>query len=182
MTMKYEQDRLDAVQHVRDQLQPVLGRGVAGRVKAYKDGTLHVEATLSAAFMAWLIDTVLVNGTAVGLAVLYYVRGIDPNKGAGAFVIAISLFFILPLLYGWFYGNGRGVGALLTGTRLVRAKDGSRVGLRKAGWAMLIRTLLMPLAFLAAVGGDTDGPGVVRVSIDVEATAQLQTTPFRRVP
>jgi hypothetical protein len=182
MGMKYEQDRLDAVQQVRDQLKPVLGASVASRVKAYKDGTLFVEATLSSALAAWFVDSVLVNGTAVGLGVLYYVRSTDPNKGAGTGVIALTLLFVLPLLYGWFYGNGRGVGALLTGTQLVRVKDGSRVGLAKAGWAMLIRTLLMPLAFLAAIGGSSDGSGGVRISIDVEGTDQLRRTPFQRVP
>jgi hypothetical protein len=86
-------------------------------------------------------------------------------------------------LYGWFYGNGRGVGALLTDTRLVRARDGSRVGLAKAGWAMLIRTLLIPLALLGALGGGGSvDAGGVRVSIDVPATARLRTTAFQRVP
>lgn len=182
MSVKYEQDRLTAVQQVRDQLKPVLGMGVANRVKAYKDGTLFVEATLSSAFAAWLIDSVLVNGTAIGLGALYYVRSSDPNKNAGAGVIAMTLIIVLPLLYGWFYGNGRGVGGLLTGTRLVRVKDGSRIGLGKAGWAMLIRTLLLPLGFMAAIGGSTGGPGEVRISIDIEATDRLRTTPFQRVP
>lgn len=72
-------------------------------------------------------------------------------------------------------------GTLATGTRLVRVKDGSRVGLAKAGWAMLIRTLLMPLLFLAAIGGSADGPGVVRVSIDSKATERLKAGPFQRV-
>jgi hypothetical protein len=182
MSVDNEHDRLAAVKHVRDQLKPDLGMSGANRVKAYKNGMLYVEATLSSAFAAWLIDSVLVNGTAIALGVLYYVRSADPNKGAGAGVIAIGLLIVLPLLYGWFYGNGRGVGALLTKTRLVRVQDGSRLGLGKAGWAMLIRTLLLPLAFLAAIGGSTSGPGEVRVSIDVKATDQLQTTPFRRVP
>jgi hypothetical protein len=179
--MNYEQDRLAAVKQVQEHLRPVLGVSAASRVKAYKDGTLYVETTLSSAFMAWLIDGLLVNGTAIALGVLYHLRSTDPNKGAGAFMIAITLFVILPLLYGWFYGNGRGVGAVLTGSRLVRVQDGSRVGLAKAGWAMLIRTLLLPLGFLAAIGGSTGGPGEVRVSIDVKATDQLKTTPFQRV-
>jgi hypothetical protein len=182
MSVNNEQDRSAAVQQIRDQLKPVLGMSVANRVKAYEDGTLYVEATLSSAFAAWLLDSVLVNGTAIALGVLYYVRSSDPNKAAGAGVIAIALLIVLPLLYGWFYGNGRGVGALLTETRLVRVKDGSRIGLGKAGWAMLIRTLLLPLAFLAAIGGSTSGPGEVRVSIDVKASDQLRTIPLQRVP
>jgi uncharacterized RDD family membrane protein YckC len=183
MSMKYEQDRLTAVQQVRDQLKPVLGNGVAGRIKAYTDGTLFVEATLSSAFFAWLVDSILVNGTAIGLGVLYYARSTDPNKAAGSGVIVLTLLIVLPLLYGWLYGNGRGLGALLTGTRVVRVKDGSRVGLRKAGWAMLIRTLLMPLAFFAAIGGSADGGSQIRISIDIEATDRLRrTTPFHRVP
>jgi hypothetical protein len=182
MRVECEHDRLAAVQSVRDQLKPVLGTSVASRVKAYQDGTLYVESTLSSAFVAWLVDSVLVNGTAIVVGVLYYASSSDLNKAAGAGVIAITLLIVLPLLYGWFYGNGRGVGALLTGTRLVRVKDGSRLGLRKAGWAMLIRTLLLPLAFLAAIGGSTGGPGEVRVSIDVKATDQLRTTYVQRVP
>ncbi len=173
MTMEYEQDRLDALKQVQDQLRPVLGESVASRLKTYKNGTLYVEATWSSTLVAWLVDGVLVNGTAIGLGVLYFVSSSVPNKDAGAVVIAFTLIFVLPLLYGWFYGNGRGVGALLAGTRLVRVKDGSRVGLRKAGWAMLIRTLLLPLTFLAALSGSNSSHDEVRVSIDVKANDQL---------
>ncbi|NIK62502.1 RDD family protein [Kribbella shirazensis] len=181
--MIYEQDRLNSLDQVREQLKPMLGESVTKRVKAYKDGTLYVESTMSAALGAWLVDSVLVNGTAIALGVLYYAGSTDPNKAAGSFVIALSLFVVLPLLYGWFYGNGRGVGALLTDTRLVRARDGSRVGLAKAGWAMLIRTLLIPLALLGALGGGGSvDAGGVRVSIDVPATARLRMTAFQRVP
>lgn len=173
MTVEYEQDRLAALKQVQDQLRPVLGESVASRLKMFKNGTLYVEAPLSATFMAWLIDSVLVNGTAIGLGALYFVSSSVPNKDAGAVVIAFTLIFVLPLLYGWFYGDGRGVGALLAGTRLVRMKDGSRVGLRKAGWAMLIRTLLLPLTLLAALSGSSGGHEDIRVSIDVHANDQL---------
>src|SRR3954447_24063365 len=108
--MDYEHDRVAAQKQVGEQLKPLLGTSAASRVKAYRDGTLYVEATLSSAFMAWLIDCVLVNGTALALGVLYYVGSTDPNKHAGAGVITLSLFVLLPLLYGWFYGNGRGLG------------------------------------------------------------------------
>lgn len=134
--------RAEAMQQLREHTRPLLGDKLTKRVQAHRNGALYVESTWSGALLAWLVDSVLVNGTAVALGVLYYVRSTNPDKSAGAVVIAITLLFVLPLLYGWFYGNGRGIGALLTGTQLVRLADGSRVGLGKAGWAMLIRTLL----------------------------------------
>ncbi|HZX06841.1 RDD family protein, partial [Kribbella sp.] len=121
-----------AMTAVREQVKPLLGDHVAKRVKTFDDRTLFVESTVWGAIMAWLIDSVLVNGTALALAVLYGVRSTDPNKAGGAVVIFVLLLIVLPLLYGWFYANGRGIGALLTGTQLVRVKDGSRVGLAKA--------------------------------------------------
>ncbi|MFC7759924.1 hypothetical protein ACFQY4_19315 [Catellatospora bangladeshensis] len=47
---------------------------------------------------------------------------------------------------------------MLTGTQLVRVKDGGRIGL-KACWAMLIRTLFMPLLLLVVIAGAFEGTG-----------------------
>lgn len=163
---------------MRETVAPAVGGAdVAKRLRAFEDGALYIDSTSGAAFTAWLIDAVLVNGTAVALAVLYGTRSTDPYAGAGAGVRAIALLIVLPLCYGWAYRNGRALGGLLTATRLVRMKDGSRIGLAKAGWAMLIRTLLMPIAFWAAL----DGLSQVRVSIDDPATQRLRAAGFDRL-
>ncbi|MEU7715314.1 hypothetical protein AB0B03_25635 [Micromonospora chalcea] len=86
--------------------------------------------------------------------------------------------------YGLCYGNGRALGALLTGTQLVRAKDGGRIGL-KACWAMLVRTLLMPVLVVVLVvtafsTGSSDAPGsLVRTTIDPDATRRLHDAGIR---
>ncbi|GAB6859424.1 RDD family protein [Microbacterium xylanilyticum] len=164
---------------LRGRVGPAVGGAdVAKRLRAFEDGTLYIDSTSSAAFVAWLVDAVLVNGMAIGLAVLYGMRSTDPYAAAGAGVIALALLVLLPLCYGWAYRNGRALGGLLTGTRLVRMKDGSRIGFAKAGWAMLIRTLLMPIAFWATL----DGLSQVRVSIDDAATQRLRAAGFDRLP
>ncbi|WP_427891788.1 hypothetical protein ACQHIV_04085 [Kribbella sp. GL6] len=177
MTAPRVVDRREALAHVRAQAAPLLGQATAKRVRAYTDGGLYVSSTGWAAFWAWLVDSVLVNGSAVALGVAYGVRAGDPNKG---FYVAVALLVVLPLLYGWFYANGRGVGAMLAGTRLVRMRDGSRIGLVKAGWAMLIRTLLWAFVIWCAFDGAMFDQ--VRESIDESATKQLRNAGFDRLP
>lgn len=90
-------------------------------------------------------------------------------------MITIILLLVLPFLYGWCYRNGRALGGLLTGTRLVRAKDGERIGWGKAGWAMLIR-VFFPLFFIVGFldSGHNDSFSTVRTSIDDRATRKIR--------
>ncbi|MEV0676093.1 hypothetical protein AB0I60_06160 [Actinosynnema sp. NPDC050436] len=166
----------------RARASAVLGEGPAARVRAFGDGTLYVEATWGAVFVAWLVDFLLVTGLAIAAGAAYYTSApptADPAVGAG--LLTLALLVVLPLLYGWFYGDGRGLGALLSGTRLVRIKDGSRVGLAKAGWAMLLRTLGFVVIGLIALSGDSLDATQVRVSIDVEETARLRAAGLLRL-
>lgn len=103
----------------------------------------------------------------------------------------LGLLVCVPLVYGLFYGNGRGLGAAFTGTRLVRLKNGQRIG-TSACWTMLMRTLLFPLMvvlFLALMvaataggtgsaggGGETVPGNPRRIRIDDEATRRLRST------
>ena len=166
---------------VRAQVVPLLGARTAKRVRAHTDGSLYVEASVGAALLAWLVDVVLVNTTAVFLGVLYYLRSDDPNKAGGAVVITLALLVLLPFLYGCCYSNGRALGALLTHTRLVRIADGSRIGFAKAGWAMLIRTLFLPFLFWVVIDGASD-ISEVRCSIDDPATQRLRQAGVTRLP
>lgn len=177
MTTEQAQDRSESLVRLREQLAPVLGENAAKRIKAYTDGSLYVDSTAGAAFLAWLIDLVLVDGTAIALGVLYFTRSYDPLRGVGAGVITLALLLVLPFLYGWFYRNGRAIGALLTGTRLVRIKDGSRIGWDKAGWAMLIRTFFLPFLFWAALDG-TSSSMQERMSIDNHATNKVRAAGY----
>ncbi|CCH29638.1 hypothetical protein ABZ816_15180 [Actinosynnema sp. NPDC047251] len=168
---------------VRSQASEAVGRGAAERIQAFTDGTLYVEATWGAVILAWLVDFLLVTAIAIGAAAAYYTAApayADPAVGAA--VIGAAGLVVVPLLYGWFYGGGRGLGALLAGTRLVRIKDGSRVGLAKAGWAMLLRTLGFVIIALGALGGDSTDANQVRVSIDVRATQRLRAAGYHRLP
>jgi len=121
---------------------------------------------------------VVVFGVAIGLVALALVDR-QMVLGNGVLTLALlGLVFGVPLLYGLFYGNGRALGAVLTGTQLVRLKDGARPGFR-APWAMLVRNLLLPLLLIAFLVGSLAGFGAsppgsfVRVSLDVDATRRL---------
>lgn len=170
--------RRAALTEVRARLEPELGTAAAKRVRAFEDGTLYVDSTMSGALGAWLIDSILMYAVAVVAAILYGTSSADPDRPIGAVVIGLALVVVLPFVYGWAFRDGRGLGGLLTGTQVVRMRDGSPVGLAKAGWAMLIRTVFLPFLFWAAI----DGVGQVRVSIDRAATAQLRRTGITRLP
>ncbi|OZB83946.1 MAG: hypothetical protein B7X41_11975 [Microbacterium sp. 14-71-5] len=170
-------DRGVALADVRARLAPALGAAAAKRVRAFEDGTLYVDSTMSGALLAWLIDSVVLSVVAVAVAILYGTTADDPDSAVGAVVIGLALIVVLPFAYGWAFRDGRALGGLLTGTQVVRMKDGSPVGLAKAGWAMLIRTVFLPFLFWAAF----DGVGQVRVSIDRAATAQLRRSGITRL-
>lgn len=171
-------DRRAALAEVSTQLAPTLGPEAARRVRAFENGALYVDSTMSGALLAWLIDAVLLYAVAVTVAILYGTRSFDPDRAVGAVVIGISLIVVLPFVYGWAFRNGRALGGVLTGTQVVRMKDGTPIGFGKAGWAMLIRTVFLPFLFWAAI----DGIGQVRVSIDRTATARLHDSGITRLP
>ncbi|MCD0443041.1 hypothetical protein LO763_05295 [Glycomyces sp. A-F 0318] len=146
----------------------------AAKVKAFSDGTRYVPAGDWAMFFTWLIDfVVFALGVAAGVVVL---AALDLALDLGNTLIGIGLVtlpFAVPLLYGLCYTNGRALGAVVTGTRLVRLRDGGRLG-AKGPWAMLVRTVLLPLLIIAIVvgGGYADGT-LKRGSIDIARTRRL---------
>ncbi len=116
-------------------------------------------------------------GVGVGFVVVSGVYVTADLEDGTLLVCLIAMLFLVPLLYGTCYRNGRALGAVLTGTQLVRIADGSRIG-RKAPWAMLVR-IMMPLLFIGNVVGMLSGGGLsdgstVRVSVDARATRQLR--------
>ncbi|GAB2926054.1 hypothetical protein GCM10027280_11690 [Micromonospora polyrhachis] len=162
-----------------------LGPGTAKRVEAFRNGTLYVRAGAGAQFLAWLIDVmVFVFGIGVCVVALALVAKAKDLSDDAVTLLALSSFFVVPILYGLCYGNGRALGAVLTGTQLVRFRDGGRVGF-KACWAMLVRTALMPLLFIAVMSsafttGSAAVPGsAVRICIDRAATRQLYAAGIR---
>ncbi|GAA1519682.1 hypothetical protein [Kribbella lupini] len=155
----------------------VLGPDVAKRIEPLGNGRRYVRAGSWPLFFSWLVDwLVVVVGVLAGSVALTTVPTLDDGQvGLGA----IILLFAVPLLYGVFSGSGRALGGLLTGTRLVQLKDGSRPGLR-APWAMLVRVGLLPflivmtLAAALSGGGSGSPPGSFRrASLDIAATNHL---------
>lgn len=173
--------RLEAA---KAQAEPVLGRRAAQRIEVFADGTLYVQAGDGAKFLAWFVDFLMfVLSAGVGFGVLSYVYVTAGLSDGTLLGLMVALLFGVPLLYGLCYGNGRALGAVVTGTQLVRLKDGGRVG-GKACWAMLVRTLLMPLLLVAVVVSALAGGGVApgssaRTSIDPVATRQLHAAGIR---
>ncbi len=155
----------------------VLGPDVAKRVEPLGNGRRYVRAGSWPLFASWLVDwVVVVAGVVAGTVALATAPTLDDGQiGLGVIV----LLFAVPLLYGVLYGSGRALGGLLTGTRLVQLKDGSRPGLR-APWAMLVRVGLLPFVIVMSYIGALSGGGFVsppgsfrRASLDIAATDHL---------
>ncbi|WP_340688113.1 hypothetical protein LCL61_19215 [Amycolatopsis coloradensis] len=160
----------------REQVERVLGPKVAKRLGAFDDGTLYVSAGGWAELLAWLVDfAVYLLGAGAGFVVFAVATRNSAIPDSAALLTLLGLLIGIPVLYGLFFGGGRVLGAALTGTRLVRIKDGGRIG-AAACWAMLVRTLLFPLLLVAMVLAGSGGVGSVRrVSIDEEATRRLRS-------
>lgn len=160
----------------REQVERALGPKVAKRLGKFDDGTLYVAAGGWAELLAWLVDfAVYLLGTAAGFVVFAVATRNSAIPDSAALLTLLGLLIGVPVLYGLFFGDGRVLGAVCTGTRLVRIKDGGRIG-AAACWAMVVRTLLFPLLLAAMVLSGSGGVGSVRrVSIDDEATRRLRT-------
>lgn len=139
----------------------------------FGNGTPYVQARTWRRFLAWLVDFIVyLLGVVAGFVVLAAVfRNADLADGVLVGFV-LGLLFVVPLLYGLCYRGGRALGAVLTGTRLVRLSDGGRIG-AKGPWAMLIRTVLLPLLLIVVIGGVLGGGGgaapggsQTRVSVD----------------
>ncbi|TMR14374.1 hypothetical protein ETD86_28885 [Nonomuraea turkmeniaca] len=185
MTVRGSGRPLTRLEIAKEHAERMLGRRTAQRLAVFDNGTLYVRAGEGAQFLAWLVDfVVFVLGVGVAFAVVSYAYVAAGLPDGTLLLLAVSSLFLVPLLYGLCYGNGRALGAVLTGTQLVRVKDGGRVG-TKACWAMLVRTLFMPLLFIVvivgALGGAGGAPGgsLARTSIDPAATRRLHAAGIR---
>lgn len=165
----------------RQDVEQSLGTSVAKRLRTFGDGTTYVEASGVARLVSWLADFVFyLFCAAVGIVVFVLATR---DRGLSDGVTTLSMLGILvgtPVLYGLFFGDGRGVGALVTGTRLVRVADGGRIGF-SACWAMLVRTVLFPLLVLVLVLSEMVPLGAPRrTSIDDRATRRLRAVGLPR--
>lgn len=165
-----------AKQHV----ERAFGPKIAKRLDTFEDGTFYVTAGGWARLLSWLADFVVFVLCAGGGFVALAVANPEVADNVAALTM-LGLLVGVPVLYGLFFGNGRGLGAVLTGTRLVRVKNGRRIG-AAACWAMLVRIVLLPLVLIALTVSGSTGPGSAsRISIDDEATRQLHAAGFLRL-
>jgi len=167
-----------AKQHV----EHALGPKVAKRLDTHKDGTFYVRAGAWAALLSWFVDVAVVVLCAFGGAIALAAAKPETSDSTVG-LTAFGLLAGVPVLYGFFFGNGRVLGGMLAGTRLVRVKNGQRIG-AGACWAMVVRIVLLPLLLAlllaaAAAGGWGSAPGdLTRVSIDEAATRRLHAAGF----
>jgi hypothetical protein len=164
-----------AKQHV----EHALGKKIAKRLDTYEDGTFFVSAGDWARLLSWFVDFLVYVLCAVGgfVTLAVAIPVVPANVAALAL---IGLLLGVPVLYGLFYGNGRALGAKLTGTRLVRIKSGDRIG-AAACWAMFVRILLFPtMLIVMTLSGSFEG-SLRRISIDEAATRQLHAAGFLRL-
>ncbi|MEU4693829.1 hypothetical protein [Actinoplanes sp. NPDC023714] len=164
----------------KERAEPVIGRRAANRIAAFENGDLYVEAGIVARTLSWFTDfVVFAAGVVAGFVLLAGLSAGADLSDTTITLLAGALLVAVPVLYGLCYGNGRALGAVLTGTRLVRVRDGGRIG-KKACWAMLLRTVLMPLLLIVVIVGSFGGSlispdgSVVRTSIDRAATRRLR--------
>ncbi|MCX2946742.1 hypothetical protein [Lentzea sp. NEAU-D7] len=171
--------RMDVVkQHVEREF----GATTAKRLDTFEDGTFYVTAGGWARLLSWAADfaVYLFCAFAGFVAFVLATRHSEVSDNAAVLTV-LGLLFGVPVLYGLFFGNGRAVGAVLTGTRLVRVKDGRRIGFA-ACWAMLVRTVLFPGLLIAlTVGGTIIDGSLSRISIDDSATRRLRAAGFVRL-
>ena len=163
----------------KDRVEHTLGRQAARRLDTFDDGTLYVSAGSVARLLSWLVDFLVFALVACGgFVALIMVR---PEIADGDAALALlGLLVGVPILYGLCLVNGRALGGLLTGTRLVRVKNGGRIGWG-ACWAMLVRTVLFPLLLVIVVTSGSVGAGnLTRISIDDAETRRLRAAGFLR--
>ncbi|MBK1787240.1 RDD family protein [Prauserella cavernicola] len=169
---------------VREHVDRVFGANVAKRLDKFKDGTLYISAGGWARVASWFVDfVVFVLGMAIGFVVLVIAL---PEPSDNMLVVAVlCLVFGVPMLSGLYFGNGRALGAVLTGTRLVRVKNGGRLG-ATAWWAMIMRNVLLvpffvPVIIVALFENATSVISFHRISIDDGATRRLHAAGFQHL-
>lgn len=164
---------------IRELATPLLGKNLASRIRMSSTGILYISATLPRAFLSWLVDEffVLVVSAIVAVTIYSFSRASDPVKPA--VFTGIIMLLVFPWFYGWFFRNGRALGGWITDTRLVRIKDGQKIGWTKAGWAMSVRVFFLPFLILTLLESFDFQP--VRTSIDIKATEQLRQAGFTAV-
>jgi hypothetical protein len=172
---------------VKQHVERAFGAKVAKRLDMHKDGILYVSAGGWALLLSWLVDfVVVVLGVGVGFvaAVIAY----PDVSGDVGLLIMLGLLVGVPMLYGGLcYRNGRALGAVLTGTRIVRVKNGRRLG--ATAWWGHVRThrAVPPVAHPVPRGRRRDVRAVYdlslrsRISIDPGATRQLHAAGFLRL-
>jgi len=154
---------------------PMPAAPATDRVVTLPDGQEVVAARRRAFIGAWFLDGLLVWAVTLGLAV-----PAGSSAGAGtAVVLALLLWPVVSFVYGLTTAHRRSIGQRAAGTRTLRKADGSVPGPGRAGWVMLVRLVILPLAsgfyLLSLVSGDAlDTPDERHLSIDVRATEALR--------
>lgn len=147
-----------------------------------ENGTVVVEARWRAIAGAWLLDCLVLSAPA-GAASGAVVAG---TSDAGAAVaVWLVVWPVAAMLYGFATAHRRSLGQLAAGTRTVRHTDGTVPGFWRAGWVMVVRTVLLPPALVVSVVGIFTGGGDLggetrHLSVDTRATEALRAARARR--
>ncbi|MCR3754391.1 RDD family protein [Lentzea californiensis] len=177
MTVRRPSEQMPALERARAHAAHVLGPETAERLAMFHNGVIYVIPGRWARFLAWLVDVVVwVLSMGIGFFVAAVVAvAADLDNETGAPIGGVML-FLTPLLYsGFCFRDGRALGGVLTGTQVVRIKDGGRIG-GWAAWAMLTRVLYPLLiigAIIGALGGGGNAPSSDRVSVDARAIRRV---------
>jgi hypothetical protein len=152
------------------------------RTKKLGNGRPVVESSGWQSLGAWAVDFSLV---AVLAAVASAAVAASATGTAGqTAVAAVTVWIVVPWLYGFCCPNGLSLGSLASGTAVVRFDTGGRLGIWRAGWVMFARMVLFPvvilLVVLAAAGGSGpsgDGPKTRHLTLDLRFPAPPPPVP-----
>lgn len=134
------------------------------------NGTVVAPARDKEVLIAWAIDALLVFLVTAGIYAGLSAAFPDPFSYARE-LNALAAWPVVALVYGFTAAGRRSLGQRIAGTRTLRIDTGTVPGFWRAGWMMVLRVLLLPIAYLFCLcGGSTFGIKDRHLSVDALAT------------
>lgn len=142
----------------------------ADRFITLGNGTVVAPARDKEVLIAWTIDALLVFVITAGIYAGLSAAFPDPFSYARE-LNALAAWPGVALVYGFTTAGRRSIGQRIAGTRTLRIDTGTVPGFWRSGWMMVLRVLLLPVAYLFCLcGGSTFGIKDRHLSIDALAT------------
>jgi len=134
------------------------------------NGVIVTPARDREVLLAWGLDALLVFLATFGIYLALTATMPDPFSFARE-LNALEAWPAVAIVYGFTTSHHRSLGQRIAGTRTLRIDTGGSLGFWRSGWMMVLRVLILPVAFLFCLcGGSTFGIKDRHISIDALAT------------